>query len=110
MHRGSAAEPEIFGRREVVLENSTTSKEYTPAEFPQRLRLTSRACYTCGWALCEHKDAVQRSDHDAVAAGRICGRDRRQRGSVTVPADFGLRISLRLRRHSAGRTQRQRRM
>jgi lecithin-cholesterol acyltransferase len=33
----SAADPEIFGRNEVVLQNSTTGKTYTPADYRQLL-------------------------------------------------------------------------
>ena len=33
----SAADPEIFGRQEVVLKNSTTGKEYTPADYRKLL-------------------------------------------------------------------------
>jgi lysophospholipase-3 len=33
----SAADPEVFGRQEVVLKNSTTGKEYTPADFRRLL-------------------------------------------------------------------------
>lgn len=33
----SAADPEIFGRQEVVLTNSTTGKDYTPADYRQLL-------------------------------------------------------------------------
>jgi lecithin-cholesterol acyltransferase len=33
----SAADPEVFGRREVVLKNSTTGQEYTPADYRQLL-------------------------------------------------------------------------
>ncbi len=33
----SAADPEVFGRQEVVLKNSTTGKEYTPADYRQLL-------------------------------------------------------------------------
>ncbi|MDQ6670760.1 MAG: hypothetical protein M3069_08400 [Chloroflexota bacterium] len=33
----SAADPEVFGRQEVVLENSTTRKQYTPADYRQLL-------------------------------------------------------------------------
>src|SRR6185503_19665443 len=34
----SAADPDVFGRREVVLKNSTTGKQYTPADFRELLR------------------------------------------------------------------------
>jgi lysophospholipase-3 len=33
----SAADPEVFGRQEVVLKNSTTGKEYTPADYRELL-------------------------------------------------------------------------
>ncbi|HEV7666856.1 MAG TPA: hypothetical protein VGQ62_25200 [Chloroflexota bacterium] len=33
----SAADPEVFGRREVVLQNSTTGRQYTPADYRQLL-------------------------------------------------------------------------
>ena len=33
----SAADPAVFGRREVVLENSSTGKQYTPADYRQLL-------------------------------------------------------------------------
>jgi lecithin-cholesterol acyltransferase len=33
----SAADPEVFGRQEIVLRNSTTGKEYTPADYRQLL-------------------------------------------------------------------------
>jgi lysophospholipase-3 len=33
----SAADPDVFGRQEVVLKNSTTGKEYTPADYRQLL-------------------------------------------------------------------------
>jgi lecithin-cholesterol acyltransferase len=33
----SAADPEVFGHQEVVLENSSTGKQYTPADFRQLL-------------------------------------------------------------------------
>ncbi len=33
----SAADPEVFGRQEVVLENSTTGTQYTPADYRQLL-------------------------------------------------------------------------
>jgi len=33
----SAADPEVFGRREIVLQNSTTGKTYTPADWPSLL-------------------------------------------------------------------------
>jgi lecithin-cholesterol acyltransferase len=33
----SAADPKVFGRKEVVLKNSTTGKEYTPADYRQLL-------------------------------------------------------------------------
>jgi lysophospholipase-3 len=33
----SGADPEVFGRQEVVLENSSTGKEYTPADYRQLL-------------------------------------------------------------------------
>jgi lysophospholipase-3 len=33
----SAADPEVFGRREVVVKNSTTGKQYTPADYRQLL-------------------------------------------------------------------------
>ena len=33
----SAADPEVFGRHEVVLQNSTTGKQYTPADYRELL-------------------------------------------------------------------------
>jgi lecithin-cholesterol acyltransferase len=33
----SAADPEVFGRKEIVLENSSTGTQYTPADFRQLL-------------------------------------------------------------------------
>jgi lecithin-cholesterol acyltransferase len=33
----SAADPDVFGRREVVLQNSTTGKQYTPADYRELL-------------------------------------------------------------------------
>jgi lysophospholipase-3 len=33
----SAADPEVFGRQEIVLKNSTTGKQYTPADYRQLL-------------------------------------------------------------------------